>query len=300
MRHEAAGITTAGLPQNHPIGRRGLPGHYLHEPGDARDGVTVTVPLVCAQPGERRALRMAGARHAQRQDPGAAQKPAAAPAQPLCAAARIGHPPGRRAVCARPTASFGTSASLTDVLLKKARDETSAGHQAHRFQTRDAQPAPVHEPVRGGRARPPVGPWAATWARSKAELGRQGTRGAFQALAQLKVASSAMPASAVMPANAGIHDPDGHPIKSGVTKGQSGATKEAVIPASHVIPANLRVSMPAQAQPPPNKPPSPPSATPTWTFGELPELMEISKGGQHLDRLSGAGGRARRRDHRGV
>ena len=41
----------------------GLPATYLHEPGDARDGVTVTVPLF-SQPGVRGTRRMAGAGHA--------------------------------------------------------------------------------------------------------------------------------------------------------------------------------------------------------------------------------------------
>jgi len=142
----------------------------------------------------------------------------------------------------------------------------------------------------------------------KGELGAK-ARGAFQALAQLKVASSVMPASAVMPANAGIQGPHGHPIKSGVTKGQSGVTnghsgvtngqsavtngqsavtkglsgaaKEAVIPASHVIPANAGIHTRTGTAPAKQTPIAPQRYT-AWTFGELPELMEISKGGQTL------------------
>ena len=45
---------------------------------------------VRAEPGQRRPVRMAGARHAEGKNPGAAEKPAAAPALAFCAAARIG------------------------------------------------------------------------------------------------------------------------------------------------------------------------------------------------------------------
>jgi ATP-dependent helicase HrpA len=107
----------------------------------------------------------------------------------------------------------------------------------------------------------------------KGELGAK-ARGAFQALAQLKVASS------VIPANAGIHDPDGHPIKSGVTKGQSGATIETVIPANAGIHAR-KGTAPAKATPAKQASIAPKRYT-AWTFGELPELMEIIKGGQTL------------------
>ena len=46
MRHEAAGITTAAFPKMVRLGGIDCAATYLHEPGDARDGLTVTVPLV--------------------------------------------------------------------------------------------------------------------------------------------------------------------------------------------------------------------------------------------------------------
>ncbi len=46
MRHEAAGITTAQFPHQLEMAGRGFPLEYHHEPGTARDGVTLTVPLV--------------------------------------------------------------------------------------------------------------------------------------------------------------------------------------------------------------------------------------------------------------
>ena len=72
MRHEAAGITTAAFPKTIRLGGIDCAASYLHEPGDARDGVTVTVPIYALNQVERGALRMAGAGHAEGQGAGAA------------------------------------------------------------------------------------------------------------------------------------------------------------------------------------------------------------------------------------
>jgi ATP-dependent helicase HrpA len=45
MRHEAAGITTAAFPKTLRLGGIDCSATYLHEPGDAKDGVTVQVPI---------------------------------------------------------------------------------------------------------------------------------------------------------------------------------------------------------------------------------------------------------------
>ncbi|WP_084523176.1 ATP-dependent RNA helicase HrpA [Lampropedia hyalina] len=45
MRHEAAGITTQAFPPTIKLGGMDLSASYLHEPGNVRDGVTVTIPL---------------------------------------------------------------------------------------------------------------------------------------------------------------------------------------------------------------------------------------------------------------
>ncbi|MEO6364388.1 MAG: DUF3418 domain-containing protein, partial [Caldimonas sp.] len=45
MRHEAAGITTAAFPKTLRLGGVDCAADYLHEPGNARDGLTVTVPI---------------------------------------------------------------------------------------------------------------------------------------------------------------------------------------------------------------------------------------------------------------
>jgi len=45
MRHEAAGITTNAFPRIVRLGGIDCAATYLHEPGDSRDGITVTVPI---------------------------------------------------------------------------------------------------------------------------------------------------------------------------------------------------------------------------------------------------------------
>ncbi|MDP3612122.1 MAG: ATP-dependent RNA helicase HrpA, partial [Rubrivivax sp.] len=45
MRHEAAGITTSTFPKTLRLGGIDCSVSYLHEPGDAKDGMTVTVPI---------------------------------------------------------------------------------------------------------------------------------------------------------------------------------------------------------------------------------------------------------------
>ena len=268
MRHEAAGITTQAFPKHIRLGGTDCQTTYLHEPGDARDGVTVTVPLfVLNQVSEDRCEWLV---------PGLLKDKIQAllkslPQRPRSRFVPLPESAMRLATELSAPELFGVG-SLTDVLLKKTRDETSLDIKRTDFKHEMLSPhlfmnlCVVDEHGRQlGMGRNLGG--------LKGELGAK-ARGAFQALAQLKVASS------VIPANAGIHDPDGHPIKSGVTKGQSGATIEAVIPANAGFHAR-KGTAPAKATPAKQAPIAPQRYT-TWNFGELPELMEISKGGQTL------------------
>ena len=45
MRHEAAGVTSNAFPKTVKLGGVDCSATYLHQPGDAKDGLTVTVPL---------------------------------------------------------------------------------------------------------------------------------------------------------------------------------------------------------------------------------------------------------------
>ncbi len=268
MRHEAAGITTQAFPKHIRLGGTDCQATYLHEPGDARDGVTVTVPLfVLNQVSEDRCEWLV---------PGLLKDKIQALLKSLPQRPRsrfVPLPESATRIAAELSAPelFGAG-SLTDVLLKKVRDETSLDVKRTDFKHDMLSPhlfmnlCVVDEHGRQlGMGR--------NLGALKGELGAK-ARGAFQALAQLKVASS------VIPAQAGTHAPSGHPIESGVTKGQSGVTKENVIPANAGIHGRTGAD-PDQATPAKQTSIAPQRYS-AWTFGELPELMEISKGGQTL------------------
>ena len=94
MRHGRRASPPKNFPKTVKLGGADCSASYLHSPGDARDGITVTVPLFVLNQVSEGARRVAGARHAERENSGALEKPAAAPAQPLCAAARKRRAPG--------------------------------------------------------------------------------------------------------------------------------------------------------------------------------------------------------------
>ena len=253
MRHEAAGITTQAFPKHIRLGGTDCQATYLHQPGDARDGVTVNVPLfVLNQVSEDRCEWLV---------PGLLKDKIQAllkslPQRPRSRFVPLPESATRLAAELSAHELFGAG-SLTDVLLKKARDETSLDIKRTDFKHEMLSPhlfmnlCVVDEHGRQlGMGR--------NLGALKGELGAK-ARGAFQALAQLKVAASPQA--------------DGQPIKSGVTK-------EDVIPANAGIHARTGTA-PAKATPAKQAHIVPQRYT-AWTFGELPELMEISKGGQTL------------------
>jgi ATP-dependent helicase HrpA len=101
----------------------------------------------------------------------------------------------------------------------------------------------------------------------KGELGAK-ARGAFQALAQLKVAASPSPA------NAPQNKADNSPVMASEARQSSQRAPATGKAESPVIASEARQSS--------QRTPATPQRYTTWTFGELPELMEISKGGQTL------------------
>ena len=295
MRHEAAGITTQAFPKHIRLGGTDCTATYLHQPGDARDGVTVTVPLfVLNQVSEDRCEWLV---------PGLLKDKIQAllkslPQRPRSRFVPLPESATRLAAELSAPELFG-SGSLTDVLLKKVRDETSLDVKRTDFKHDMLSPHLFMNLLVVDEHGRQLG-MGRNLGALKGELGAK-ARGAFQALAMLKVASS-------IPANAGIQTADGHPIKSGVTNGQSGVshgqsgvshgqsgvtngqsgvthgqsgvTNESVIPAKAGIHPRTGT---APTKPNPTKPaPATPQRYTTWIFGELPELMEISKGGQTL------------------
>ena len=236
MRHEAAGITTAAFPKVLRLGGVDCAVAYLHEPGDAKDGVMATVPIYALNqvsdercewlvPGmlKDKVLALVKSLH---QRPRSRLMPLAEFAQGFVDAANA---EGR----------FG-SGSLMEAALKAVRDRTQLDIKRADFKLEQVPPhlfmnfRVVDEHGRQlGMGR--------NLASLKAELGGQ-ARSAFQALAHLKVATVQAPAPERQASTAPAPQPK----------------------------AAAALAAPAEQQ------------YTDWRFGELPELMEVSRGAQML------------------
>jgi ATP-dependent helicase HrpA len=244
MRHEAAGITTESFPKTVRLGGIDCPAVYLHEPGDAKDGITVTVPIY--------ALNQVNEDRCEWLVPGMLQ------AKVLALIKTLHQRPRSRLV---PLPEFAadfsvqaaqlahTDNSLMDALLKAVRERTQLAVQRNDFKLEQLSPhlfmnfRVCDENGRQfGMGRDLAG--------LKAEFGSQ-ARSAFQALAMLKAVARPAPAEAAGPPH--------------------GATGGA---ASRGVRAVIEAPKPAVA--------APPTQHTAWTFGELPELMEVRRGAQVL------------------
>jgi ATP-dependent helicase HrpA len=256
MRHEAAGITTQTFPKHIRLGGTDCQATYLHEPGDARDGVTVTVPLfVLNQVSEDRCEWLV---------PGLLKDKIQAllkslPQRPRSRFVPLPESATRLAAELSAPELFGAG-SLTDVLLKKARDETSLDIKRTDFKHEMLSPHLFMNLLVVDEHGRQLG-MGRNLGALKGELGAK-ARGAFQALAQLKVSS------------VGASVTQGNVSLSPATASSSPVIASEAWQSSQRAPAT---SKPASAP----KPLAPQRYT-AWTFGELPELMEISKGGQTL------------------
>ena len=239
MRHEAAGITTQAFPKTIRLGGTDCSATYLHEPGDARDGVTVTVPLfVLNQVNEERCEWLV---------PGLLKDKILAllkslPQKPRSRFVPLPDSASKLAEQLGAPEVFGTG-SLTDVLLKKVRDMTSLDVKRADFKLDMLSPhlfmnlRVVDEHGRQMGMGRNLGALKADWGSE--------ARGAFQALAQLKVQTPALIATpGAVHASSSVQ----------VQRGGSAATSK--------INSQIKYTQ--------------------WSFGDLPELMEISKGGQSL------------------
>ncbi len=246
MRHEAAGITTEAFPRTVKLGGVDCAAEYLHAPGDARDGLTVTVPLfVLNQVADERAEWLVPGMlkdKVQALLKSLPQKPRARFVPLPEAAARIA---GALSVPER----FGHG-GLVDTLLKLVREETSLDVRRTDFKLEMVPPhlfmnvRVVDEHGRQLGIGRNLGALKAEWG-AKA-------RGAFQALAGLKAAPSAAP-----PAAAG-----------GAGPAEGGAARRGPQPAPG---AQAGAGQRGAA-----------TRHTSWDFGELPELMEVRKGGVAL------------------
>ncbi|PJI97825.1 ATP-dependent helicase HrpA [Acidovorax sp. 69] len=257
MRHEAAGITTNAFPKTVRLGGVDCAASYLHEPGDARDGITVTIPLfVLNQVNDERCEWLV---------PGMLKDKIQALLKSLHQRPRSRFVPlpenaTRLAALLGAPESFGTG-SLTDVLLKQVRDETSLDVKRADFKLDMLSPhlfmnfRVVDEHGRQlGHGR--------NLGALKAEWGAK-ARGAFQALAGLKLAGTTVSAE--------NSEPKVPPVLDGQAPSAIKSGAKCAAPATKTVaPASTTPSAPAGQR------------YVSWTFGELPELMEIKKAGQTL------------------
>ncbi|MBP6268313.1 MAG: ATP-dependent RNA helicase HrpA [Rhizobacter sp.] len=249
MRHEAAGITTAAFPKTLRMGGVDCGAMYLHEPGDAKDGVTVTVPIY--------ALNQVSEERCEWLVPGMLKDKVLALAKSLHQRPRsrlVPLPEYAAAFISSVEAAHGWgSGSLVDALLKHVRDRTQLDVKRADFKLEQVPPH-LHMNFRvvdeNGRQ---LG-MGRNLSTLKAELGSQ-ARSAFQALAQLKSVQPERPIAA--------------DTASSVSR-KPGAQRVAEAPA---------------ASPAGRAPVSPDSAAELytdWTFGELPELLEVRRGDQTM------------------
>ncbi len=247
MRHEAAGITTQAFPKILRLGGVDCSASYLHEPGDAKDGVTVDVPLF--------ALNQVNEERCEWLVPGMLKDKVQALIKTLHQRPRSRLVPlpdtaARMAEQLNQAEVFGTG-SLTDAVLKLVRDATAvdvkrgdlkldmlAPHLFMNFRVVDEHGRQL------GTGRSLAG--------LKGELGMQ-ARGAFQALAGLKGLSGSAQEAPKVADSARFQVPN------------RPAGQQIPRPRAPEIVAAKKVERYT-----------------SWAFGELPELMEIVKGAQTL------------------
>ena len=243
MRHEAAGITTSAFPRTVRLGGIDCAASYLHEPGNPHDGVTVTVPIY--------ALNAASEERCEWLVPGMLKDKLVALARTLPQRPRsrlVPLPEYAESFTARH--AFGEG-SLIDTLVADVRARSGIEIKAADFKHEQLAPhllmslRVVDEHGRQlGESR--------QLAQLKAELGAQ-ARSAFQALATLRLpAATAMTTATSASAAARIDRAD--------TKSLELTRVLAPVSETRQVPARFTA----------------------WTFGELPELMEVNQGGQSL------------------
>ncbi len=246
MRHEAAGITGAAFPKQVRLGGIDCAATYLHEPGDPKDGVTVTVPIY--------ALNQASEDRCEWLVPGMLKEkviallktPAPAAALATAAIARVRRWVHRGdGICERQPGGYAA---------RRGPREDRPRREARRLQAGAGPCAPSDEHSGRRRERSP--------ARHRPQPG--GAESRARRLGALGV-SIAGGLEAVGPDGVGaaIHE------RRTVAAGRSSDRPTSSSGAKSAPDANDAVA-------------AEPARYTAWTFGELPELMEVRKGGQTL------------------
>ncbi len=265
MRHQAAGITTQAFPKTLRMGGVDCPADYLHEPGDAKDGLTVSVPLfVLNQVSEERAEWLV---------PGMLN-------QKIHALIKTLHQRPRSRLVPLPESAarltealsvdtvFGAG-PLVDALLKLVRDATQVDVKRADFKL-DMLPPHLFMNFRVVDEHGRQLGHGRNLGALKAELGSQ-ARGAFQALAALKGVGTLSSSGAGLGVDdAGVLSDAGQRASHASQKSLPAAPHRSTPSGGAASVAGSAVSSPAEQR------------YTRWTFGELPELMEITKGKQTL------------------
>jgi len=247
MRHEAAGITTQAFPRILRLGGVDCTATYLHEPGDTKDGVTVDVPLF--------ALNQVNEERCEWLVPGMLKDKLQALIKTLHQRPRSRLVPlpdtaARMAEQLNQPEVFGTG-SLTDAVLKLVRDATAVDVKRGDLKL-DMLPPHLFMNFRVVDEHGRQLGTGRSLAGLKGDLGVQ-ARGAFQALAGLK--------------NLAVLAPEGSkaPISSLFEVSNKSIGQQIRVQAA---PEKIAIKTPERYT--------------NWSFGELPELMEIKKGAQTL------------------
>ena len=236
MRHEAAGITTAAFPRTVRLGGIDCAATYLHEPGNVRDGVTVTLPIY--------ALNAASEERCEWLVPGMLKDKLVALAKTL---------PQRPRSRLVPLPDYADSfidrhefgaGSLVDTLTADVRTRTGLEIKAADFKHEQLAPhllMNLRIVDEHGRQLSE----SRRLAQLKGELGAQ-ARTAFQALASLRLPATTMA-------------PTGAPAKAALVASNDVKSSRERTPDSETTAVPARYT--------------------AWTFGGLPELMEVKQGG---------------------
>ncbi len=244
MRHEASGITSQAFPKLIRLGGVDCKATYLHDPGDAKDGLTVELPLF--------ALNQVNEERCEWLVHGMLQQKVQAllkslPQRPRSRLVPLPESAARLTEILNVPEAFGKG-SLVDALLKLCKEATSVDIKRTDFKLDMLQPhlfmnyRVVDEHGRQlaqGRSLAAI----------KAELGGQ-ARGAFAALAQMSQSSALAQMSVDMP-----------DLKQNVPQVQVNNAPAA----TNSIATQSSVSFDADAR------------YTDWSFGELPELLEIRR-----------------------
>ncbi|RZS35683.1 ATP-dependent helicase HrpA [Corticibacter populi] len=264
MRHEAAGITTQAFPPTIKLAGMDLNASYLHEPGNPRDGVTITIPLY--------ALNQVQEERADWLVPGMLKAKIQAlikslPQRPRSRLLPLAETAETIASTWMDEGRFGQG-DLGERLRQWVRGKTGLEVKPTDFKADMLSPhlfmnfRVVDEHGRQlGQGR--------NLAALKAEWGQQ-ARGAFQALAGLKLAAStdAAPDTEDTQADATSQVPHGQPVPPHASNSQGGQAGGKGASANQAD-RHSDMGEPEQRHA-------------SWSFGELPEIMEWGKGSKKL------------------